>query len=102
MYWIRETGFLIYKVMLILAFRIWIADCNALVINAKRFSWSLNPKSEIQNPQSESGFAGFGPLTPCLFPLRSLGCQKRFDIFYKINPDLIFRVAELVGDEGYN
>jgi hypothetical protein len=58
--------------------------------------------SEIRNPQSKGGFAGFGPLTACLFFLHALGCQKRFDIFYKINPDLIFRIAELVGDEGYN
>jgi hypothetical protein len=34
-------------VMLILDFGIWIADCNALEVNAKRLSWSLNPKSEI-------------------------------------------------------
>ena len=102
MYGILETGFLIYKVMLILDFGIWIADCNALEINAKRFSWSLNPKSEIQNPQSEGGFSGPSPLALDFFVLRPLGCDKLFDIFYKINPDLIFRIAELVGDEGYN
>jgi hypothetical protein len=63
---------------------------------------SSRAKDECYEASSEGSFAGPGLLVLGRFFLRHFGCDKRFDVFYKIYPDLISRIAELVWDERYN